>query len=370
MKSFKNFLLTGIIIQSLMISGLYAQNYKKTKFSFQYITPPKIVLSENIRTFAVKINPGDIDFKYIRHDEMLAWIQINQNSNYGSVKVAEREFLQLQGFSRDSINPDLIIEARLTPMKILSKKIIRHEMCQAVGAPCYAYQIGYQFGSHLTVRTKDNELLTDSIFADSNKTYYAWFGVGTAKEGINKWFYEPNGQTFAYRSPDELESKFQNSLPSIYAQVTKEYLLMEEKLINDLFGYVPTNKQFIYASEKSDKKHNYTDLEEAINLISESIEAFNQKADTGFWKPQFRKSISIWEQALLEYNGNNKNARIYPNLASGLCSNIAITAIWLRDWTKVEEYTEKAKQISPALSNSSAAILEISKDLQNRFAEK
>lgn len=347
----KRIVLVMFLLAFFGMNNTFAQRTKNETFEFKYIQEPLVGLPEHIKTYKVIISPGtgqmpgNVDFTFIRYTKQHSWYSAGSSSNYGSLALAQREFLNLYGYERID-DADLIIEAWFEPLIIKSKKQVYYEYCSSISMPCYAYDLTFNYGAGFKLTNKDGDILFDTTFYDPKKDYKAWFGVasGLADDVIR--FKESNNMTFAYPSGAELEQRFQNSTESFKAEFTREQLLLMEKIINDRYGFPAKEYKVELTTGRSRKNQNYDDLDRAIDLMKEGVSGFNQQADRSEWEPRFREAVAIWDEALKETVSQDKDARIFNDLAHGLLFNIGVTSIWLGDWEVVDNLAQRAKDLS------------------------
>jgi len=300
-----------VILLMIWLSAnfVFAQRTKNEAFDFKYVQEPLFGLPEHIKTYNVVIKPGsnqqlgNVDFTFIRYTKQSAWYSAGSSSNYGSVELAQQEFLNLYGYER-AADADLISEAWFEPLIIKSKKQVYYENCSSISKPCYAYDLTFNYGAGFRLTDKAGNVLMDTTIFDPNKDYRAWFGVasGLADDVIR--FKENNDMTFAYPSSGELEQRFQNSLESIKAEMTRDQLLHAEEIINNRYGYPVKEYKVGLTTGRSRKNRNYDE------------------------------------------DANDKDARIFNDLAHGLLFNIGITSIWLGEWEVVDNLEQRAAGLS------------------------
>jgi hypothetical protein len=341
-----------LVLIFFSVSSVFGQRTKNENFDFKYVQVPLIGLPDQIKTYQVIINPGsnqllgNVDFTFIRYIKQSAWYSVGSSSNYGSLALAQQEFLNLFGYER-AADADLIIEAWFEPLIIKSKKLVYHEYCHSISKPCYAYDLTFNYGAGFRVSTKEGQTLIDTVFFDPKKDHRGWFGVGTSGMGADiVAFFENNDMTFAYPSSAELEQRFQNSLEYNKAELTRAQLLKMEEIINDRYGYPVKEYKTSLTTGRSRKNRNYDDLDKAIDLMKDGVAKFNEQADSIQWLPMFREAVAIWEEAFKEADPDGKDARIYNDLAHGLLFNIGITSIWLGEWDVVDNLAPRAKDLS------------------------
>jgi hypothetical protein len=347
----KRIVLVTLLLTFFSLCNAFAQRTKNENFDFKYVEEPLIGLPDQIKTYQIMIRTGssqlvgNVDFTFIRYTKQSAWYSAGSSSNYGSLERAQQEFLNLYGYER-ATDADMIIEAWLEPLIIKSKKLVYYEHCSSISRPCYAYDLTFNYGAGFKLTDKDGNVLFETTFFDPKKDYRAWFGVGSGLTDDVIRFKESNNMIIAYPSSEELEQRFQNNIESFKAELTREQLLQMEEIINDRYGFPVKEYKVGLTTGRTRKNRNYDDLDKAIELMKEGVAKFNEQADRSEWEPQFREAVEIWEEAFKEADANDKDARIFNDLAHGLLFNIGITSIWLGDWHAVDNLAQRAAGLS------------------------
>ena len=344
-----------ILIFLIFLPGLFAQRYKTEVVTVKYQQKPLQALPEDYTSYNFIIESGGVDFKYIRFPKIRAWQKTdvfgNVNSNYGSVPLARKEFMNLTKYEKDSINPDFIIVTSFQDLKITDKTVIRHDYCSDVSAPCYAYLLTYTFGAQLRVLTSGGDVLIDTLYSDYGSIQKGWFGKMNSKiskeNNAQQMFKEANGHIFGYKTTGELSARFQQNEYSFVGQLVREALIDMEELVVDFYDYPIKEIKLSIAHDRSTRKLNYDDINKALEEFKKGVELFNESYEDMAWKPIFKKCIKTWELALEETNLTDRKARIHANLAPSLYGNIAIASMWMRDWAKFDEAIDKGLEIDP-----------------------
>jgi hypothetical protein len=347
----KRIVLVIFLLTFFSLNNAFAQRTKNEKFDFKYVQEPLIGLPDHIKTYEVIIRPGsnqllgNVDFTFIRYIKQRAWYSAGNSSNYGSLALAQQEFLNLHGYER-AADADLIIEAWFEPLIIKSKKLVYHEYCHSISKPCYGYDLMINYGAGFKMTDKDGNVLIDTTFYDPKKDYRGMFSAGSGLADDVIRFTESNNMTFAYPSSAELEQRFQQSLEYNKAELTRKQLLLMEEIINERYGYPVKEYRTVLTTGRSRKNRNYDDLDKAIELMQAGILKYNEQADSSQWEPQFREAVAIWEEALKETDTQDKDARIFNDLAHGLLFNIGVISIFLGDWEVVDNLALPGKDLS------------------------
>ncbi len=314
---------------------------KYEKILFSYPNPPLEKLSNEIKTYQVIINPGGVDFQFIRYVQPFAWtsasIGASGSSNYGSVELAQNEFINLPGFIKVDENPDFIVEINLREMVITKKNMI------VSNAGCYYYILSYNYGAEMKVYDKDGAIMLEKVYKDYSKTYSAGFG-GRGETEI-PIFREKNDMTFCYKTLQELEYRFSENYHHFPISLTRKYLFSAEALLQSMYTFNTINNEFLFAYSKTTKKANYDATNEALEYVQKGVSLLNSGGDLNSYQSDFNKAIALWESQLKEIDYADKTA---IKLAPMLYVNIATISIFLEYWDKVTESLKTASELDPS----------------------
>ena len=344
--------------------GLFA-GYRQEKIVLNVTQYPLNPLPEEFKTYNSIIHPGGIDFTYIRRVKPIAWVETGNRNNYGSVKLAEEEFLTLLGFEKNTQSPDLWIEVTLQNAEIKNKQMSSRECVfienkQRITRTFYSYLLTYTFGAALKVSDKKGNVLIDEIMHDPTIFNRIYLGE-EAGGGINRI---PGG---SYTSPYELEEGLQRKFYGeyIYDKIHSS-LMSAARKINGEYSTFDYPMEFQVAYSRTTRRNNYEDLEKAVELMKEAAVAYNAKSDVSDYFPKLDEAIEIWETALLEADLLERNARIDSRIAPQLYENIAIALIWKRDWEKVNSTYEECFKYTGVVPSNTRILLNFTTDMQKR----
>jgi hypothetical protein len=114
-------------------------------------------------------------------------------------------------------------------------------------------------------------------------------------------------------------------------------------LINDRCGFpVKMHATEVYTVKKY-KGHNYSDLIDAYTKAKSGYDLVYKSVSRKEAASNLNKAISVWEKALAEGNPVDNKARINDKVIALLYVNLAEAYLWLGDYTKADNYIQKAK---------------------------
>jgi hypothetical protein len=365
MKNFTIILLFATLIPlQTFAQGLFS-GYRQEKINVNVTQYPLNPLPEEFKTYNSKIYSGGIDFTYIRRVKPVAWVQTGNRNNYGSVELAEEEFLTLLGFERNITAPDLLIEMTLKNAEIKSKhmssqKCTYIENKQRIESTCYNYLVTYTFGAALKVTDSEGNVIYEEVFHDpeaNQKLILGWEG----RDGIKGHW------STSYNSPYALEEGIQNEFygKHIYDYIHSS-LMSAARKINGDYATFDYTKEFLIAYERTTKRSNYDDLNKAVELMREAGMAITERKDKSEYFHKIDEAIGIWESALQEADFQERNARIDSKIAPQLYGNIAVASIWKHDWEKVYSIIEEGVKVVGGMLPSWKDLQNFALDMQKR----
>lgn len=170
-----------------------------------------------------------------------------------------------------------------------------------------------------------------------------------AYEKKSKMFSDRGSATKAYNSMKEslMEETARNSIKNLTASLGKS--------TNNAYGYYMNTETETIVTGKS-KKLDYSDLDVLLASFKEAVELYNQdKFDE--YVDVATECVKGWEKALLEFNPDDKKAakkgRINEKIADLLCYNIAVAYLYMDEFSKATEYTEKGLLIDKGMTGRS-----------------
>lgn len=158
------------------------------------------------------------------------------------------------------------------------------------------------------------------------------------------------------KSIDKYQSKYDfeywsiDNLPDFWKSLQKDELeaslVMVNNLINDRCGFpLKVNNTEIYTIKKH-KGHSYSDLIDGYTKAKSGYDLVYKSISRKEAATNLSKAITIWESALTESNMQDNKARINDKVTALLYVNVAEAYMWLGEYTKADNYIQKAKIIN------------------------
>ena len=205
--------------------------------------------------------------------------------------------------------------------------------------PTYYYEIPYRMPSGVMVIRDGNGELLHAAKIDGFDSYERF--------GHNKcryWVQKNLEDDFTERALSDLREKAGQGVRESFQNRTAA-------LIDDaLFFNVVEEKVPVYTFK--DKVRDYTDLNNAASLARTGYDAIRKSgAEAG--RNDLQQAISIWEQALVESNVNDKTARINRKVTVKLQESIGAAWITLGDPARAVTHLQKASRASSMTTSRS-----------------
>jgi tetratricopeptide (TPR) repeat protein len=144
---------------------------------------------------------------------------------------------------------------------------------------------------------------------------------------------------FEYWCIDNLD----NFWKTLQQEEVNSALATVNNLINDKCGFpLKSNNTEVYTVKKH-KGHNYSDLIDGYTKAKSGYDLVYKSISRKEAASNLQKAISIWEDALTESNTQDNKARINDKVTALLFVNLAEAYIWLGEYTKADNYIQKAK---------------------------
>ncbi len=113
--------------------------------------------------------------------------------------------------------------------------------------------------------------------------------------------------------------------------------------INNRCGFPVKNYATEIYTVKKFKDHNYSDLIDAYTQAKSGYDLVYKSISRDEAADKLHKAIAIWESALAEANPVDNKARINDKVTALLNVNLAEAYIWLGEYTRADNYIQKAK---------------------------
>lgn len=113
--------------------------------------------------------------------------------------------------------------------------------------------------------------------------------------------------------------------------IIKKFTDATQNYLDKNYGYYIEEIEFNIASGKG-KKHDYSDLDQALNIFQEAAKLYSENQLTEEVKTKLIECISIWNNAISEYKTGEKKARISDKNILPIYHNLTIAYYLLDDF--------------------------------------
>lgn len=316
------------LLMMILPNLMWGQKIKNKYLRYSSVNLPVDKLSDDIKTYSVKIN--------------------EVASRYGNILGGEHvadTYLKMPGYERVESNGDIAMNVRFISgvrpgeVKLQQKKVAATKKKDGtIKTPAYTkywYTVKYFTPSYaMTITSKDGESIIDGNYGGDEKSV-SWGDATTYKSSytLNKdWRASKEGFYGAQESKYGAVGAARNFI--------KKHCLTKVKG-SDNFKYV---KKF--------KKHKYDDLNKAVDKMKAGLEACkedrigytNKLLRVGYTahKENVSEAIAIWEKALGQHKKGEKKARINDKVANMLYYNLAKAYSLMYDFDNANKYLKKA----------------------------
>ncbi len=250
---------------------------------------------------------------------------IDITTENGDIDKLKNQYLKLEGYDKAETG-DIHIIAEFGEFKVHKELITEnvYNVNQGKNLTGYYYKIKCEYPVTLNLKDLAGELLfQETIIHNENQMNF----------DIGKWSY----------STGELDSKLneeKEKFTDLKNKFDKKSLSEIKNLLESNFSYVEKTKKIKIATGKA-KKHDYSDLNEAVDIMENAFIMISGLSDKEKETEEFKKAISIWEKALNE-SSHDKKARINEEITTMLYYNLSIAYWWMEDFNKSIEYAQSA----------------------------
>lgn len=154
--------------------------------------------------------------------------------------------------------------------------------------------------------------------------------------------------TFAIEveNPDMIEYRREDAKKKLLEEI---FSRCNQWIADSLTGRFVKEKFYVYTIKP--KKYNYQDMDSALNYFMQAIAQYNDKGLNNEVENLLNKSITIWKNAVAEYDPSNKDARINEKNVGEIYTNLANAHIWLTKYDKAKEYINLALKFDGHMSD-------------------
>lgn len=347
-----------IISLIYFVNLCYSQNIVEEKRSITYTILPLHSLPSNIKSYSVKLtNPGgrgksgcydpqigvlqktDRVFMKGLYTTRYYWDWLKKEDEY------ENKYLKIESLQKVANNADIIVELILEPIKQTkypqSKQLKDSEGHVTSAGDEYEYSCP----ASLILKTKDGKTLINEKIATESNIYTATY-----------W------KTDMYINVPLNTSAFPESIILSNEFITN-YYIKAFKVLKELSARKGNIDITIFAA--SDKKQDYSDLNDALKSMLEGINLYNAN-DISQAKTKFQTSIGIWEKSLTESSLENRKARINDKVTGILHYNCAWAYLLCDDFENANKHANLIDNFKKSDRYKTQTIEEVA-DWQKRF---
>ncbi|AUP80795.1 hypothetical protein [Flavivirga eckloniae] len=291
--------------------SITAQNTKSNKIEIAYTQLPTHPLEKDIKSYKLAFkNQSAIDFSGVFNPESK---------------------ISIDGFEKKLVDPDFTVHIDISGFE--SKSYVTTNKTGGLGASAtqtYVYII-------------EGILQASTYIYDSRdgSTYYL-----DELKNIDELTIQ-NRSKQSYNTEDEAKKALnlakKKELNLLNEAVKKQFLSFISMYLNTKHGYSLKKEHYPIWSIKS-KKFDYAKIDEAASNYNQAVVQISADGTPQSAKDLLKKSVLIWEDAVKQYDPNNKKARISTKNVGALYLNLVMANVWLQDFDKASLYFDKAKK--------------------------
>jgi len=121
-----------------------------------------------------------------------------------------------------------------------------------------------------------------------------------------------------------------------------ELIQEANKDLNSQFGTVKMQYSVTLYSRKPNKKHSYTDLDQAKVFAEKGLKLLLKDKNKGI--EEINQAYVIWTKALSEHQPNGKG-RITHKVKRSILKNLIVASIFTENWAGVEQFIQEMEQM-------------------------
>ncbi len=301
---------------SFLTINLTAQKARVRSVGFRYYHLPRNPLNGSVTTYATIIN--------------------NTSTKVKIDAARENTYLVLQGFEKTTPSKaGVIIEFSIfgvqSKVDIKSKEITEKIDDKEVKKTKYYYYISSKTAAEFKLKYVSGQVIKSANFNGGSYLYEKKSGLYDSKVAAAKDF---------NKNKVALEKNADNAGLELVLEWIKKYL-------DDNHGYYYTT-EYVSISTGKGKKHDYTDLDEALALYKEAAAEYGvQEVSAGFIDKS-NKCIEVWKSAISEFDASNKKARISRKNIDELYANIAFAYLYMNEFEKARQTVKQALTVGKA----------------------
>ncbi len=311
-----------------------AQKVKNRSVEFRYYHLPSDPLRGNVSKYAVIVNNTSTKVK-IGNDRIKHYLNLQ-----GFGKVAPSSAGVILEFSVYGVQANVDVRTKEVTEKIDDKDVKKTK---------YYYHLSSKTSSKFVLKYKSGHIIKSMNFDGDNYLYSEESGLYDTKAEVQKVF---NTKKVV------LEKNADDSGLQLVLDEVKKY-------IDNHYSYYYIKKYESIATGKG-KKHDYTDLDEAIEVYKEAAAEFGVKGVSEGFIKKSNECIEVWKSAISEYDANDKKARISKKNIDRFYWNVAVAYFYMNEFDKAVQTLNEAMTIGKSTASEKYFINQID-DRKSRF---
>lgn len=379
----------ALLLAALVLSnGVFAQKLKRESVSFEYTSRPSAPFEGDVSTYEVFISQP---FKDGQEAAIAEWeaecqritkqyeadLEAYNNKSTGAKilekslldegkpklylpgkpsinqKVFDESFLgakiDMPGFTRAAGGAVITIELtgyESTPSELVPTTTKNKE---GVESTKYHRKMQYRHVMRYSVQTPEGDMIMDEVYAPSES-----YQTHTSKK------YSSSSALSKAWNETSINAKLQN-------QSVEGNMKGISDIIKDAFCFYPKSRSWTVFYAKTNKKQDYTDLEEMAFEVKYAMEDYVGNMDGA--KERLEKAVVLWQETLEAADFSDKKARVTRKLAGVMYLNLIQANIWLENYDAVDKLYDDMRRadVKNSAENSGGNLEAFCADQKARF---
>ncbi len=370
-----------VVLYFCLAISAQAQNIKEQQNSYTYVKKPLTPLSKDIKNYVSFVSNGFDEENKRKQADYQKELQLSQ-ANYEKELVIYQEKMkeaqetyraEVDAYNKRTLGRAIIDGQTTKPVlrepsrpykESVQAPILKTGYDNVTLASTYIYLSGYQKAPENALKIevvlygfdytqprvssvqKDYTSVQRGVSSTSKRTFY--YIEYSYRHPMAVKVTAPDGKELLYVTPQELNNykthKYSESetypdinapllLKSSEEEVLQKNLTFINELVNDKFGFQPTNRSATLYFVKS-KKEEYQDLLIAFNEAISGLIILTQDVETS--KTKLLESVKVWQSAINESDVNNKKARIDKDVTIAVYFNLLEAYFALENYADAE----------------------------------
>jgi hypothetical protein len=364
----------SIILSSLIFflcSVLNAQNVDDNKVSFTFIQLPAIKIDPSLKTFKVifnhlyrDANKDSLNLLEVRKQQQL----IKYNAEYAIWKqkkdALDKDYFAKMAVYEKAVNSGTAATKPLEPVYPLQPSfnpnlnIQQHTELRENDLNGKVQLQGYDPGDNgllvlVDIYPMRGNRLVERRTGSGATTKYEFLYQYTLPLGITVTKTDGtvlHKQILLDNERSELISKYSSRYEWLLWLIDHEATLFQEmeirarnyafselnRVLNDQFGFITTNRETEVYSIKRYKDYEYSDITEAYTLTTQALAIVSKDRNRATAIPKIDVAISKWKSILQESNLYDEKARINDKITAMIHCNLSELYIWKGDFASAD----------------------------------